>query len=227
MGLVVLGTLILWFGWYGFNCGSTLSFHDLATVTQAGLVAMNTTLAAAAGGITVFVVRFLGPDRKYDLAGMCNGILVGLVAICAGVGDVIPSVAFATGCLGGLAHELGHHMVVRLGIDDPLDAFAVHACGGIVGILTRPIFDKAGADGTLFGVHVLALVVIASWTAGLSALVLGPMRMAGMLRTSDKEQEKGADQVVLNQDCYRAATKDVAPAPTKDVAPAPSNITVS
>jgi len=137
MGLVVLGTFILWFGWYGFNCGSTLSFSTSATATLAGLVAMNTTISAAAGGLTVWALRLR--TRTYDLAGTCNGILAGLVAVCAGVGDMNPELAFVTGILGGLAYELGHILVTRLKIDDPLDAFAVHGCGGMMGLITRVI----------------------------------------------------------------------------------------
>merc|ERR1712048_869105 len=78
--LIVIGTFILWFGWYGFNCGSTLSMHTKATGAQAAHVAMNTTIAAAIGGLTVLVIRAIMWKKstgkmKYDLGGMCNGIL--------------------------------------------------------------------------------------------------------------------------------------------------------
>merc|ERR1719487_335325 len=128
MGLVVLGIFSLWFGWYGFNCGSTLAFSDVGTATQGALVAMNTTISAAAGGLTVFLLR-LRTGRK-DLGGMCNGILAGLVAVCAGVGDVEPGMALLVGALGGLAQEAGHVLMLKLKIDDPLDAFAVHGMAG-------------------------------------------------------------------------------------------------
>merc|ERR1712137_1514855 len=136
IGSVVLGTFILWFGWYGFNCGSTLGFDSLDTAHSASLVAMNTTLSAASGGIMVFLLRLR--SGHYDLAGCCNGILAGLVTICAGVGDVYPSVAIASGLLGGLAMEGGHLLVQKLQIDDPLDAFAVHGAGGMMGVIIRP-----------------------------------------------------------------------------------------
>merc|ERR1719361_1490144 len=109
---VVLGTFFLWFGWYGFNCGSTLSFSDVSTATTASLVAMNTTVSAATGGLTVFTVRFVWsrfhkdpsqPDHHglVDLGGTYNGILVGLVAVCAGVDTMDSGFAVLTGVLGG------------------------------------------------------------------------------------------------------------------------------
>ena len=74
--LCVLGTFFLWFGWYGFNCGSTLGLSSTAQGQLAAHVAMNTTIAAATGGITVLVLRFI-MLRKYDVGGMCNGVLGG------------------------------------------------------------------------------------------------------------------------------------------------------
>mmetsp|Transcript_47050 Transcript_47050/g.131160 ORF Transcript_47050/g.131160 Transcript_47050/m.131160 type:complete len:1165 (+) Transcript_47050:86-3580(+) len=191
MGMVVLGTFILWFGWYGFNCGSTLAFSTVATVMQAGLVAMNTTIAASAGGLTVFVLRLRG--NSLDLAGMCNGILSGLVAVCAGVGYMEPAFAFVTGILGGLGYEAGSVLMKALKVDDPLDAFAVHGCGGVVGVLVRPIFDRTGFKGNMFGWHILALLVIALWTAAISALVFVPLRLVDRLRVSKEEEKAGTD----------------------------------
>jgi Amt family ammonium transporter len=71
-----LGTFALWFGWYGFNPGSTLAMHDYATGAMAAQVAMNTTLSAATGGITVFILAYV-ITKKYDVGGLCNGILAG------------------------------------------------------------------------------------------------------------------------------------------------------
>merc|ERR1711953_1124525 len=210
MGLVVLGTLILWFGWYVFNCGSTLSFSDMNTVVQAALVAMNTTLAAATGGISVFILRKLqDKEGKYDLAGMCNGILAGLVAVCAGVGDMEPGMAVLTGLLGGIFMEAGHLLIIKLQIDDPLDAFAVHGCGGLCGVLTRPVFDKAGANGSMFGAHCLGALCIIAWVTALSFIVFGVLKYANVLKVSDEEAEKGSDKMHLQTQAYRATSKTV------------------
>merc|ERR1719387_2148167 len=155
MGLVALGTFILWFGFYGFNCGSTLVMSTAADATSAALVAMNSTIAGSAGALTVFAVRLVvamirKQEQIYDLAGMCNGVLAGLVAICAGVGAMEPGYAFLVGIFGGIFHELGHWLLLVLKIDDPLDAFSVHGMGGIAGMLLRPLVDMAGADGKKF-----------------------------------------------------------------------------
>ncbi|CAE7646555.1 amtB, partial [Symbiodinium microadriaticum] len=96
--LVVLGTFALWFGWYGFNPGSTLGMHTGDTGAMAAQVAMNTTLSAATGGITVFLLRY-AIMKKYDVGGLCNGILAGLVSITAGCGNVECGSAFAIGLL--------------------------------------------------------------------------------------------------------------------------------
>merc|ERR1712032_1038005 len=85
--LVVLGTFILWFGWYGFNCGSTLAMNSVTWGMLAAQVAMNTTMSAAFGGLTVFLIRY-AMFRKYDIGGFCNGILAGLVSITAGCANV-------------------------------------------------------------------------------------------------------------------------------------------
>ena len=102
--LVVFGTFALWFGWYGFNPGSTLGMHDSATGAMAAQVAMNTTLSAATGGITVFIFRYF-ITKKYDVGGLCNGILAGLVSITAGCGNMECGSAFATGLVGGIVYQ--------------------------------------------------------------------------------------------------------------------------
>lgn len=200
LSLVVLGTFILWFGWYGFNCGSTLAFSDAGAATQAALVAMNTTLSAASGGLTILILRLR--TGRFDIGGTCNGILAGLVAVCAGVANFEPSIAIVVGFIGALAQELGHVLVLRLRIDDPLDAFAVHGCGGAAGVLLRPLLDKNGADASMFGIHCLAIVCIAAWSGGISALVFGALRLGGWLRTDAAEQDEGADATVLHCSAY-------------------------
>merc|ERR1712048_993822 len=125
--LIVIGTFILWFGWYGFNCGSTLSMHTKATGAQAAHVAMNTTIAAAVGGLAVLVIRAVMWKKttgkiKYDLGGMCNGILAGLVAITAGCATVETGSALVIGIIGAFCYSGVSSLMQKVGIDDPLDA---------------------------------------------------------------------------------------------------------
>merc|ERR1719324_2179966 len=86
-----LGTFILWFGWYGFNCGSTLYMTGFADAQSAALVAVNTTLAPAAGGIAAMCLRrFVLPPKAWNVTYVCGGILAGLVSITAGCGNIHP-----------------------------------------------------------------------------------------------------------------------------------------
>jgi Amt family ammonium transporter len=134
--IAVIGGLILWFGWYGFNPCSTLSIMDAAGV---GRVAMNTTLAACTGGISaVFVMFFM--IKKWDTGAIINGFLAGLVAItcpCYWVSDV------GACCLGAVAGVLviaGMELLEHLRIDDPVGAWPVHGLCGIWGTVSLGFF---------------------------------------------------------------------------------------
>merc|ERR1719282_220333 len=137
--LVVLGTFILWFGWYGFNCGSTLGMNQ-EKGALAAQVAMNTTMAAATGGTVVFFLRF-ALLRKYDTGGLCNGILAGLVSITAGCGNVEAGSALLIAVIGGFVYQGSSMLLQKLKIDDPVDAVPVHGACGIWGVLAAVLFD--------------------------------------------------------------------------------------
>lgn len=161
---------------------------------------MNTTISAAAGGLTVWALRLR--QRKYDLAGICNGILAGLVSVCAGVGDMKPELALLTGFLGGIAYELGHVLVLALKIDDPLDAFAVHGCGGMMGVITRPLFSMSGVNGEMFGAHIAGMFAIIAWSGGLTLVVFLPLRIMGLLRVDNLEETEGGDKQLSPSKMY-------------------------
>merc|ERR1711988_937438 len=177
--MIVLGTFILWFGWYGFNCGSTTAMTDGSDNTAA-LVAMTTTLSAAMGGITVFFLRF-AMTKQHDVCGLANGVLAGLVSITAGCDGVYGWAAILIGFIGGLIFVGASALLKKLKIDDPVDAFAVHgACGawGVIAVaffnFTKGIFYGSEHDyesGKLLGWQVCGIVVITAWVGGLSAIV--------------------------------------------------------
>jgi len=159
---------------------------------------MNTTMSAAAGGLTVLLLRYIEAMAKqqkelYDLAGMCNGILVGLVAVCAGVGAFEPGMAMLVGILGGMFYEAGHWLMLAVGIDDPLDAFSVHGMGGICGLIFRPLLCMEGVQGEMFGWHMVGILSIIAWSGGLSALIFLPFKLTGMLTYDEEAQIKGGD----------------------------------
>jgi len=199
----VLGTFCLWFGWYGFNPGSTLSMHDKATANKAGLVAVNTTLAPCVAGLLVFTLKKLQLGLL-DVGGFCNGILAGLVSITAGCAFVKPWEALIIGLIGGFVYFGASFLVKKLKIDDVVDAFAVHGACGLWGILALGLFgapdDGMGGNGLLqtgkldqFGVQLLGGFVIIVWVASLSLIVFLPLKFANALRLSIEFQTKGAD----------------------------------
>ncbi len=126
--LQVLGTFILWLGWYGFNAGSTLAITT-ETAKTAGRVVVTTTLAAAAGGVTsVTLEKVLGARRTWDVVAMCNGILAGLVSITAGCATVMPWAGVIMGVVGGCVYRFASSTMLRLQVDDCMLIASLIAC---------------------------------------------------------------------------------------------------
>lgn len=140
--IAAVGAFILWFGWYGFNPGSTLSAIDMQGI---GRVAANTTLAACAGGISAmyFALWFGDTKGKFDLGYTINGLLGGLVAITCPCYWVSPFGAIILGLIAGIVVYLGIILLEHLRIDDPIGAVAVHGFCGIWGTLSLGLFACA------------------------------------------------------------------------------------
>src|SRR5438876_11172174 len=174
----VLGTLILWFGWFGFNPGSTLGVVTGHHIGFFGYVALTTNLAAAAGAcssaLTARIV--LG---KPDISMMLNGVLAALVAVTAACGFVAPWAAVVIGLVSGVIAVSGVLFVERIGIDDPIGAVAVHGMSGVWGTLATGLFAvpalaanlKTGTGGLVYtgsfhqlGVQALGLVGVGGLT---------------------------------------------------------------
>jgi len=216
--LVVLGTFALWFGWYGFNPGSTLGMHTGDTGAMAAQVAMNTTISAATGGLTVFMLRF-GIYKKYDVGGLCNGILAGLVSITAPCGNVECGSAFAIGFIGALVYQGASMLLQKLKIDDPVDASPVHGFCGVWGLLAAGLFDwgkgfdhyhawngfscktvsetdsscMTGIGGRAIAAQAIMALVIIAWAGTLSGLAFFALKMTGKLRIDEETEEAGMD----------------------------------
>jgi len=199
----VLGTFCLWFGWYGFNPGSTLSMKTKDDAFKAGLVAVNTTIAPCIAGLLVFILRANAVAPKaLDVGGFCNGILAGLVSITAGCGFVKPWEALIIGFVGGLIYQGCSMLLRKLKIDDVVDAFPVHGACGIWGVLALGFFgnpdEGMGGNGVFYGgdqlgTQVMGVLLIFAWTGILSLAVMAPLKRLGMLRSSDDLQTAGAD----------------------------------
>jgi ammonium transporter, Amt family len=141
------GGLLLWFGWYGFNPGSTLSAMDFEGI---GRVAANTTLAACAAGLTAMLYAYLF-TKKWDVSFTVNGFLAGLVAVTCPCYWVSPTGAILLGGIGGVIVVAGVELLEWLRIDDPIGAVPVHGMCGIWGTLSLGLFacGKYGATGPL------------------------------------------------------------------------------
>jgi len=220
--LVVLGTFCLWFGWYGFNCGSTLQMESAAHGAMAAQIAMNTTMSASVAGLTVFTMRFIYLKITigmglYDVSGFCNGILAGLVSITASCGNVETGAAIAIAFIGAFVYQGSSMLVKFLEIDDPVDAASVHGACGIWGVLGAALFDwgngfdhfhgwsgfncmvdadgkcQTGIGGTALGVNIAMVLCIIAWAGSLSAATFGILRVTGLLRIDEQQEEEGMD----------------------------------
>src|SRR5437773_2690984 len=148
MPYAVLGTLILWFGWFGFNAGSTLGVTTGGHVGFFGYVALTTNLAAAAGGLGGICVAWL-VLRKPDVSMMLNGVLAALVAVTAACGFVAPWAAVVIGFVAASIAVVAVPLVERLGIDDPIGAVAVHGLAGVWGTLATGLLAVPALAATV------------------------------------------------------------------------------
>ena len=203
MPLATLGMFILWFGWYGFNPGSTLGLSG-GCASLAALVAVNTTLSAGAGAAAAEAISKMRYD-KTDLGLTINGALAGLVAITAPAGFVDPYAAVIIGLIGGVVVVFSVAMLDKLHIDDPVGAISVHGVVGVWGILAVGLFATqrlVGGDdyGLLvgggieqLGVQVVGSVAVAAWTMVLSGLLFLGIKHTIGLRVSGAEELSGLD----------------------------------
>ena len=206
--LQVLGTFILWMGWYGFNPGSTLGIAPAGYAMHAARSVVTTTLAAAGGGVTVVALgRVTG--GIWDVGLVCNGILGGLVSITAGCSTITCGLSLLTGVLGGGVYFGSSKLVLKLGVDDPLDAFAVHgACGfwGVVavGLFASPdygynaegaagLFYGGDLAGVLLGVQLAGLFAQIAWVSVMSLILFFALKAARILRVDAATEEEGMD----------------------------------
>jgi Amt family ammonium transporter len=206
MAFTTLGVIILWFGWFGFNPGSTLSV-DFGGVGFFAYVALNTNLAAAAGVLGAVVTSWL-VIKKPDLSMMLNGAIAALVAITAACAFVAPWAAVLIGFVAGVIVVLGVLLVDRIGIDDPVGAIAAHGMSGVwgtlaLGFLTVPQLAENLATGKagLFyggglhqlGVQALGLLAVGAFTFTASFAVLLLFKVTIGIRAEPEVEEAGLD----------------------------------
>jgi Amt family ammonium transporter len=198
IGWAFLGVFILWFGWYGFNPGSTLSGMS----ADIGRVAVTTTLGGAAGAVGALIFSWFW-FKKPDASMTLNGVLAGLVAITAPCGVVSPGAAVAIGLISGVLVVLSVEFIDKiLKIDDPVGAVSVHAVNGVFGTLAVGIWGNVEgvAVGVLhgggfhqLGVQALGVVTVAVWACLVSLILFLAIKAVFGLRVSAKEEMVGLD----------------------------------
>lgn len=229
LGYATLGTMILWFGWYGFNPGSTLGMGNPGLV---GLVTLNTTLGAAAGGMVCLFFMY-ARTGKWDLPGALNGTLAGLVAVTAPCAFVEPWAAVLIGGVGGILVVVAADLVEKAKIDDPVAAFAVHGANGIWGTISIGIFAMpgmlfagpyaaggalAGQGGLIYGnAGLLVTQLIGSGATILYCVITGAamfalLKVINRLRVNSKADEVGIDVYEHGVSIW----PDVMPVPAED-----------
>jgi Amt family ammonium transporter len=219
MTIAAIGGVILWFGWYGFNPGSTLSAMDFEGI---GRVAANTTLAAAAAGLVAMF--FVYPRaRKWDTGISINGFLAGLVAITCPCYWVSPFGAICIGAVAGVVVVLAVDLLEYLRIDDPIGAWPVHGLSGVWGTLSLGLFatgqyglpgptgpDASTAFKGLFyggGFHQLQFqiygsAIICAATFAIALVMMFGLKSLGILRISEEHELEGIDIVEHGAPAY-------------------------
>ena len=196
-----LGTFILWFSWFGFNGGSLLKFDD-----RIGLILLNTNIAASAGVVGAIVITFLIARDQSIMEAIFNGALGGLVAITAGSDILTPFQALAVGLITGAVVALGSRLLLRLKIDDAVNAVPIHAFGGVCGsllcvLLANPDQLALASKGRQLLVQLLGVSVNFVWAFGAGLLIFFLIKRTIGLRVSEEEEEKGLN-IVEFSDIY-------------------------
>ena len=188
---VMLGTGMLWFGWFGFNAGSALAANGTACV------AFLTTNTASAAAMLAWVFFDGVRGRKPSALGACVGAVVGLVAVTPAAGYVTVGQSIFIGAVGALASNMAVHWKTRSTVDDTLDVFPCHGVGGLVGMVLTGVFAQgvgltSGQTHT-FLMHLVAVVIVVAYTALVSWVLYRITNAIIPLRVDEKQEELGLD----------------------------------
>lgn len=202
--LASVGAFILWFGWFGFNPGSSLG--AVGNWELIGAVVVNTFLASAAGGIaTMFYTYF--SYGKIDITMVINGILAGLVSITAGCNVVGPTSAILIGFIAGILVDVAVLFFDKMKVDDPVGAVAVHGINGLFGTLAVGFFAIEG--GLFFGggadlliTQLMGVTVIALFSFTITFILMKVLKSTVGIRIKTEEEEAGIDSVSFGVKSY-------------------------
>ncbi len=202
----LLGAMLLWLGWFGFNAGSALGANEIA-----GLAFANTMLAPMATGL-MWMILDLIRDGKATAVGLATAIVVGLVAITPAAGFVSPLSAIALGALAAFPSYFALLWRARTRLDDSLDVFAAHGVGGLTGAVLTGVFAQESwngvADGLLFGnpmqvvIQIVAILAVIAYTALGTFVILRAIGLVTALRVSEKTERLGLDVAEHGEQAY-------------------------
>jgi Amt family ammonium transporter len=220
VALQILGTMILWVGWYGFNPVSALVIANSGSASVAALAAVTTTIAAAAGCVTCMFTDTIIEARKtgeasYDLTMAMNGCLGGLVGITAGCATVTPWAALLIGMVAGWCYLGATKLLIKLRIDDAVDAVPVHLANGMWGVIAPGLFSnafdmemagyngdhegwfyswgKGSGDANLLLCQFCELLFIVGWVTAVMTPFFLALNYFNMFRVDALEEEVGLD----------------------------------
>ncbi len=204
---VILGTAILWFGWFGFNAGSALAANDVAVNA---LVVTN--LAAAASGVSWMLVDWIRRGRP-SAVGMAVGAVCGLAAVTPASGFVGPGASIIIGLVAGVLCNYVANWRARTRLDDSLDVFACHGAGGMWGTIATGLFattvvNAAGPNGLFFGnphqavLQIFGVVVVGAFAFAGSYVLLRVINVFSPLRVAPAEEGAGLDISEFGEEAY-------------------------
>jgi len=216
--LVVLGTFLLWFGWYGFNPGSAATAIGPNTAAIVSRTAVTTTLAAGSGAIAAMVITFV-VTRRWDVMQLCNGVLCGLVAVTPGCGVIDPWAGILV-AVAGAAVFLGiDWLMLRCLLDDVVAAVPMHLGCGVLGTLFVGFFAREsfvrefygvndaagrrwgvlfGGDGRLLAAQIIAILVTMCWVSVFFVPYFWVLRRFDLIRVPVEQELAGLDASKYN-----------------------------
>jgi Amt family ammonium transporter len=201
---VLIGTGLLWFGWFGFNGGSALGANGLAVSAFA-----TTNIAAAAAGLSWMFFDVL-KGKKPSVLGFCIGAVVGLVAITPAAGFVAIPQSITIGVVAAIISNIAVYYKSKSKLDDTLDVFPFHGIGGIVGMILTGVFatksvNSAGAEGLIYGgtafffTQIKALAIVVGYSFIMSYGIFKLINLINPIRVSVEEEELGLDETQHNE----------------------------
>jgi Amt family ammonium transporter len=206
-GLTMIGAAMLWVGWFGFNAGSAL-----AADAAAGMAMTVTHISAAAGAIAWSVMELIR-YRKASLIGAVTGMVAGLATITPASGSVGPIGGLVLGLAGGVVcYMVTQAVKQRFKIDDSLDVFAVHGVGGMLGTMLTAVFVSVALGGnglaegmtigSQLGVQALGIIIVALWSAILTAIIVVVLKMFLTFRVDEETEVQGLDLALHGERGY-------------------------